>query len=199
MADQPPAHPLANPYGGRGPLILSLSWTEALIALVLMLMRTYTNAFVVKSFKWDYFWAILTLVGISSAFKDFKNMMNDAGHRHDRPGYFNSSCLFGTRQSYVPSDSAANSKGSGMGLDRPMLAHSIHRFWEICSHCLHSANPRSSANPEDYFYSLLPLLHWRLKLFHQHYRNDYGPYFLLACRQILELGAPGKLQPCSPH
>ena len=43
---------------------MSISWVEASIALVLMLMRTYCNAFVVKSFKWDYFWALLTLVSI---------------------------------------------------------------------------------------------------------------------------------------
>ena len=41
---------------------MSIAWTEASIALVLMLMRTYCNAFVVKSFKWDYFWAMSTLV-----------------------------------------------------------------------------------------------------------------------------------------
>ena len=63
MADQTRTPTPTESYGGRGPLILSLSWTEASIALVLMLLRTYNNAFVVKSFKWDYFWAVLTLVG----------------------------------------------------------------------------------------------------------------------------------------
>lgn len=63
MADQLPAHPQPGPYGGKGPLILTVAWTEALVALVLVLMRTYTNAVIVKSFKWDYFWAIVTLVG----------------------------------------------------------------------------------------------------------------------------------------
>lgn len=63
MADQLPAHPLPGPYGGKGPLILTVAWTEASVALVLVLMRTYTNAVIVKSFKWDYFWAMVTLVG----------------------------------------------------------------------------------------------------------------------------------------
>ena len=53
---------LENPYGGRGPLIMAVSWTEASVALVLMLLRTYTNAFVVKAWKWDYFWAMVTFV-----------------------------------------------------------------------------------------------------------------------------------------
>ena len=62
MVDQLLAHPLGDSYGGKGPLILGITWTEALVALVLMLMRTYTNACLVKSFKWDYFWAMLALV-----------------------------------------------------------------------------------------------------------------------------------------
>ena len=86
-----------------------------------------------------------------------------------------------------------------MGLDRAMLANSIHRFWEVCRDCLHSAYTRSIAYPEGYLYSLLPLFHWRLELFPQHHRNDYGPYFLLASRQVLELSGPGNLQPRSPH
>ena len=63
MADQVPARSFPGPYGGKGPLILSVAWTEASVALILILMRTYTNAFLVKSFKWDYFWAMVTLVG----------------------------------------------------------------------------------------------------------------------------------------
>ena len=66
MADQVPARSPSGPYGGKGPLILSIAWTEASIALILMLMRTYTNAFLVKSFKWDFFWAMLKLVGFLS-------------------------------------------------------------------------------------------------------------------------------------
>ncbi|MDI1487978.1 MAG: hypothetical protein OHK93_007252 [Ramalina farinacea] len=53
---------LDNPYGGRGPLVLGVTWAEASLALVLMAMRTYTNASIVRSFQWDYFWAMLTLV-----------------------------------------------------------------------------------------------------------------------------------------
>ena len=63
MADPLPAHPLPDPYGGKGPLLLTVAWTEASVALVLVLMRTYTNAVIVKAFKWDYFWALVTLVG----------------------------------------------------------------------------------------------------------------------------------------
>lgn len=64
MADQSSTSPLQSSYGGRGPLIISVSWTQASLALLLMLLRTYTNAFIVKSFKWDYFWAMASLVRI---------------------------------------------------------------------------------------------------------------------------------------
>ena len=64
MADQSSISPLQSSYGGRGPLIMSVSWTQASLALLLMLLRTYTNAFIVKSFNWDYFWAMASLVRI---------------------------------------------------------------------------------------------------------------------------------------
>ncbi len=57
--------PLVDPYGGRGSLILGVTWAEAAVAIVLMVMRTYTNAFILKLFKWDYFWAMVTVVSQS--------------------------------------------------------------------------------------------------------------------------------------
>ena len=64
MADQPqpPAHNLADPYGGRGPLIVRVTWAEASLGIVFMLLRTYTNAVIIKSFKWDYYWALIAIV-----------------------------------------------------------------------------------------------------------------------------------------
>ncbi|KAL6717504.1 hypothetical protein ACLMJK_005419 [Lecanora helva] len=41
---------------------MRVTWSEASLALVLILVRTYTNAVFVKAFKWDYFWALLALV-----------------------------------------------------------------------------------------------------------------------------------------
>lgn len=52
----------ANPYGGRGPLLMGVTWTMAAIAILLMILRTYTNAAIVKHFSWDYAWALTTLV-----------------------------------------------------------------------------------------------------------------------------------------
>ena len=57
-----PEHPLANPYGGMGPAIMAATWVQAALAISLMGLRTYTNAAILKSFKWDYWWASLTLV-----------------------------------------------------------------------------------------------------------------------------------------
>lgn len=62
MSSQQPVSPSVASYGGRGPVILTVVWTEAAVALVLVLMRTYTNMFIVNSFRWDYFWALITLV-----------------------------------------------------------------------------------------------------------------------------------------
>ena len=63
MSQKPPDHIiLENPYGGKGATIMAATWAQAALALTLMLLRTYTNVFIVKSFKWDYFWAMLTFV-----------------------------------------------------------------------------------------------------------------------------------------
>lgn len=63
MADPLSPEDLPNsPYGGNGPLLMGVTWTLAIIAMILMGLRTYANAVVVKKFTWDYFWAMLTLV-----------------------------------------------------------------------------------------------------------------------------------------
>ena len=62
MSSQQPVGQSAASYGGRGPVILTVAWTEAAVALILMLLRTYTNIFIVDSFRWDYYWALMALV-----------------------------------------------------------------------------------------------------------------------------------------
>ena len=51
-----------HPYGGQGITIIAVTWTEAGLTILVMALRTYTNGFVIHSFKWDYFWALVTLV-----------------------------------------------------------------------------------------------------------------------------------------
>ena len=199
MAEQAPEYPLAHPYGGKGPLILGITWTEASIAFVLILMRTYTNAFVVKSFKWDYFWAILTLVGRPFYFSLVKEILMHVGHRHDYPGSVNSICLMWTRQPYLPPGATANISISENGIYRPMLDHSIHWFWEVCRHCLYSTHPRSNAKQENDIYNLCSSLYCCLQFCFEHCRSGFGPYFMFADSQILESSAPRKLQSYRPH
>jgi len=72
------------------------TWVEASLAFVPILMRTYTNAFVIKSFKWDYFWAMLALVG-KVLITISKEDNNHAGHWLDFPGHHNGIRHFGAR------------------------------------------------------------------------------------------------------
>ena len=61
--------PMTHPYGGRGPMMMGVTWAEACITIVLMGLRTYTNAVIAKSFGWDYYLALMTVVGdINSSF-----------------------------------------------------------------------------------------------------------------------------------
>ena len=62
MSSQLPAGPSVPAYGGRGSCTLTIAWTEAAVSLVLMLLRTYTNMFIVNSFRREYYWVLITLV-----------------------------------------------------------------------------------------------------------------------------------------
>lgn len=63
MADPPPTYELPkHPYGGRAPMTMGISWALTAIAIILMVLRTYTNKVITKSFGWDYHWAAITLV-----------------------------------------------------------------------------------------------------------------------------------------
>lgn len=76
-----------HPYGGRGPLLMGVTWTMAAIAIILTALRTYTNAIIVKRFSWDYYWAILTLVrgqGIFNASRRSKHALMIGADRSRR-------------------------------------------------------------------------------------------------------------------
>ena len=60
--DSAPQELPKSPYGGRGPLLMGVIWSMSIVAMILMGLRTYTNAVVVKKFGWDYFWAAVTMV-----------------------------------------------------------------------------------------------------------------------------------------
>ena len=62
---------------------MSVSWTQASLALLLLLLRTYTNVFIVKSFKWDYFWAMASLVRIHCWFNCCTGLKKGADHKLD--------------------------------------------------------------------------------------------------------------------
>lgn len=47
---------------------MGISWTLTAIAIILMILRTYTNTVITKSFGWDYHWAVITLVSHKSPF-----------------------------------------------------------------------------------------------------------------------------------
>jgi len=73
---------VAHPYGGKGTEIMGVTWAEAALALVVMALRTYTNTSIIRSFKWDYFWAMLTLVGLPSLANPHGPSLLDLGVWH---------------------------------------------------------------------------------------------------------------------
>lgn len=63
MADPLPPQDLPkNPYGGNGPLLMGVTWSLTILAMILMGLRTYGNAKILQKFSWDYLWAMITLV-----------------------------------------------------------------------------------------------------------------------------------------
>ena len=53
---------LEHPYGVRAPMLMGVTWTMAGIAIILTVLRTYTNSTIIRHFCWDYYWAMLALV-----------------------------------------------------------------------------------------------------------------------------------------
>jgi hypothetical protein len=58
----PPQELPDSPYGGRGPLLMGVTWSLAIVAMTLIGLRTYANVVIVKKSGWDYVWAMITLV-----------------------------------------------------------------------------------------------------------------------------------------
>ena len=164
-----------------------------------LLWSSYTNMFIVKSFKWDYFWALITLVRKSFQPYIFRELMKTTGFRHDWYGYPNGVRYFWTRQPYFPSPASRNSQVTDVVLDRPMHTDSDSWHWKICCHCLSTADPGSSAKQEDDISDLFPLLYWGLQFYHQYRRNGFDSYFMFAYGKVLESDAAGELQLCRPH
>lgn len=60
----------ASAYGGQGPLVLGITWTEAGLALILIGLRAKTACFCrpgqlssgIFGVRWDFFWVILGVV-----------------------------------------------------------------------------------------------------------------------------------------
>lgn len=47
---------------GLGPTVYAVSWTELAVVSVLFAARFYVNAFVLRRFKADFWWASVTYV-----------------------------------------------------------------------------------------------------------------------------------------
>lgn len=47
---------------GLGPTVLAVSWAEFAAGTVLMLMRIYTNGFIIRRWSADFWWALVAYV-----------------------------------------------------------------------------------------------------------------------------------------
>ncbi|CAK3792472.1 Hypothetical predicted protein [Lecanosticta acicola] len=55
MVAGPPAHA----YGGRGTLILGITWTETTLATIAVILRAYSAGRLAKKAEWDLFWVLI--------------------------------------------------------------------------------------------------------------------------------------------
>lgn len=61
---------MANAYGAQGPVVLGITWTEAALALILVMLRAKAAAFSTHNnfaagifgLRWDFIWVIFALV-----------------------------------------------------------------------------------------------------------------------------------------
>lgn len=55
-------HMIKDAYAGRVLMLIGVTWTMTVIAIIPTELRTYTNAIIIKRFSWGYYWAVLILV-----------------------------------------------------------------------------------------------------------------------------------------
>jgi hypothetical protein len=55
---------IAQTLTGLGPELLAVTWTEFAVGTILMVMRVYTNTFMVRRWSADFWWALATYVSI---------------------------------------------------------------------------------------------------------------------------------------
>ena len=49
-------------YGGRGPLLMGITWAEAAVALILVLARLFGASIRRGELRWDFFWVAVASV-----------------------------------------------------------------------------------------------------------------------------------------
>ncbi len=71
--DSYPLPVMGNAYGAQGPVMLGITWTEATLALILILLRAKAAAFSpdnnlsagIFGLRWDFIWVIMAMVTLS--------------------------------------------------------------------------------------------------------------------------------------
>lgn len=78
-------------YGGKGPLVLGVTWVEMGLALILIVLRAKTASVCppgqlssgIFGLRWDFVWVIMAFVG-GINLDYFSCYTNDDGADHDR-------------------------------------------------------------------------------------------------------------------
>lgn len=50
--------PSPHAYGGQGPVMMGITWTFALVATIVLVLRTYVGLRITRRLRWDLFWVI---------------------------------------------------------------------------------------------------------------------------------------------
>lgn len=63
---------MPNAYGAKGPVMLGITWTEAILAVILVMLRAKAAAFSADDklsagllgLRWDFIWVIIAMVAL---------------------------------------------------------------------------------------------------------------------------------------
>ncbi|KAF4552951.1 Hypothetical protein D9617_8g049640 [Elsinoe fawcettii] len=68
-------------YGGQGPTLLAVSWTQVIIGTIMVLLRGYAASRINGAWRWDFIWVVLALImGLASQATLHVAVMNGLGN-----------------------------------------------------------------------------------------------------------------------
>lgn len=136
---------------GLGPTVLAVTWSDFAAGSVLMVLRIYTNGFIIRRWNPDFWWASASYVSVENVCPhlSFSDLVDLCGSLLSLPHY---RCLQWHRVSFLPGFRLeSRTPLTAVPIDLHNMFHPCHCFWQNGSHSIYPATGRDEPNSEIHF------------------------------------------------